>query len=52
MHVRIVRQVLAHRVANSYELPLDDALFGFSSSRQQHIAIARREPGFCVRYRV
>jgi hypothetical protein len=52
MHVGVVGQILAHRVAHTYKLALHDALLGFSSGRQQYIAIARREAGFRMSYRV
>ena len=41
MHVRIARQVLAHGVSHAREFALDDALLGFTTRGQQHLAIAR-----------
>ena len=44
MQVRVVREVLANRLADARELALDDALLGFAARREQHFAVALGEP--------
>ena len=52
MQVRVVSEVLAHRVADALELALDDALLRFAARREQHFAVALREPRLRMRQRV
>ena len=48
----IVRQILAHTVADPVELALDDTFFRLASGREQHVTIACRQAFFAVRDRV
>jgi hypothetical protein len=52
MQRRIVRQVLAHAVADAFELPLDDALLRLAARCQQHIAIACCQAQFGMHHRM
>ena len=49
MQRRVVREVLAHALADAHELALDDALLRFAARREQHLTIALREPLLRVR---
>src|ERR1700688_4509245 len=52
VHVWIARQVLAHGIAHAREFAFYDALLGFTTRSQQHLAISRAEALMCVSDRV
>ena len=52
MQVRVVSEILAHRLADAHELALDDALLRFAARGEQHLAVALREPRLRMRHRV